>query len=809
MIIINKEKELIKKQKDELSPSYINLKNPRYMEIDGKYCSSLLVVDYSREQRDLIFKPLIDTNININMSIFYEEQDPYKVVKDLTYNIGNTAVDLEAGKNKQDIDIVEYTHDDAKYIRKQLQVNDEAFYYLYVYITIYNEDLKDLKTNTDKIISILQSRGIKVRQAYFRQEQAFFSTLPLMINHKDVKEATKKNILTEGLVATYPFISSSICDTSGIFIGKNIYNNSLIFVDRYDQEKYKNANMCVFGTSGAGKSYYIKLNILRYRLFGIEQYVIDPEREYTGLCNKLEGTLLKLGPNSETYINVFDIRKESIEKGEKGFLANKIIKLIGFFNLVFGELDEEEKGLIEEKIIQTYEKKNINFDDKSLYKNNENKKIFKETIDMPILEDFYNILGEDEKTKKYQIKLLPFVKGSLNFFNKFTNVKLNNKLIVADVYELGEENLKYGMYIFTELFWDKIKENRKNKKAIYLDEIWRLIGVTSNKNVAGFVYKIFKTIRKYGGSAVAITQDISDLFSLEEGNFGKSILNNTSIKNFFSLEEENIKVLKKYTNISEKEEILFGKSRTEPVGQFVNAGGVAYRVVGLYEDLGDQSSLAFIPFSTMQTIYNKGDKLNNIIFTTKNLTSEAANETFEKEYRKVIAANHRFDPEDEGAIWIWNRFTQYMQTQNVAGLLRTAIWVIGLFTLLSGIVGVSNIMLITVKERTREFGIRKALGAKPLSILWLIIVESVTITTFFGYIGMVAGIGVTEWMNSAFGNQTADAGMFQARMFSDPTVDIGIAIQATLTLIIAGTLAGFFPAKKAVSISPIEALRSD
>lgn len=155
-------------------------------------------------------------------------------------------------------------------------------------------------------------------------------------------------------------------------------------------------------------------------------------------------------------------------------------------------------------------------------------------------------------------------------------------------------------------------------------------------------------------------------------------------------------------------EILFGKSRTEPVGRFVNAGGVAYRVVGLYEDQGDQSSLAFIPFSTMQTIYNKGDKLNNIIFTTKNLTSEAANETFEKEYRKVIAANHRFDPEDEGAIWIWNRFTQYIQTQNVAGLLRTAIWVIGIFTLLSGIVGVSNIMLITVKERTREFGIRKA-----------------------------------------------------------------------------------------------------
>ena len=257
-------------------------------------------------------------------------------------------------------------------------------------------------------------------------------------------------------------------------------------------------------------------------------------------------------------------------------------------------------------------------------------------------------------------------------------------------------------------------------------------------------------------------------------------------------------------------EILFNKTHTNPLGQFVNANGVAYQVVGVYNDQGDQgSSDAYIPFSTLQTIYNKGDKLNNIIFTTKNLNSIESNDAFEAEYRKVLAANHRFDPTDGSAIWIWNRMTSFMKTQNAMGLLRTAIWVIGIFTLLSGIVGVSNIMLITVKERTREFGIRKALGAKPISILWLIIVESVAITTFFGYIGMVAGIGVTEWMNSAFGSQTVDAGMFQTRMFSDPTVDIQIAIQATLTLIIAGTLAGFFPAKKAVSIRPIEALRAD
>lgn len=505
----------------------------------------------------MILKSLIDTNININISIFYEKKDPYKIIKDLTYNIGNVSVDLETtNKNRQDIDVVEYTYDDAKYIRKQLQIDNEDFYYLYIYVNIFSENIKELEINLDKIQGILDSKGLKNKKAYFRQEQAFISTLPLMINHMDVKNATRRNILTNGIVATYPFISSSVFDKNGIFIGKNSHNNSLIFIDRYDENKYKNANMCVFGTSGAGKSYFIKLNILRYRIQGISQYIIDAEREYTNLCNSLDGTLLKLGPNSETYINIFDIRSESLDNNEKGYLASKIIKLIGFFNLVFGELNEEEKALIEEKLIITYNKKNINFDDNSLYKIKNNKKrIFKESKDMPLLEDFYNELNNDKKTQKFKIKLIPFVKGSLNFFNKYTNIKLNNKIIVADVYELGEENLKYGMYICTEFFWNFIKKDRKEKKAIYLDEIWRLIGVTSNKEVASFVYKIFKTIRKYGGSAVAITQDISDLFSLQDGNFGRSILNNTSIKSFFSLEEENIKILKKYTNISEKEGI--------------------------------------------------------------------------------------------------------------------------------------------------------------------------------------------------------------------------------------------------------------
>ena len=546
-------------QKDEIAPAYINLMNPKYIEIDNNYYSTLIIVNYFREQTELILKSIIDTNINLNISIFYEKKDTYKTIRDLTYHIGNVGVDLKTNNpNRQDIDIAACTYNDAKYIRKEMQVNNEELYFLYIYVTTFASDVKDLEYLLNKLEGILQSKGMQTRRAYFRQEQAFLSSLPIMHNSPDLKPAAKRNILTSGLVATYPFISSAIFDEEGIFIGTNIYNNSLVFLDRYNSQKYKNANMCIFGTSGAGKSFYTKLLILRNRLIGIEQYVIDPDREYGGLCSAVNGTLLKLGPSSNTYINVFDIRQESIEE-ESGYLANKISKLIGFFNLIFGNLDEEEKAILEEKLIQLYQEKGITFDDSTLYKKEENKvilkPIFKNTYDMPILEEFYELLGREQKTKKFQIKLIPFVKGSLKFFNHYTNVKIDENLIVADVYELGEENLKYGMYLFIDLFWDKIKKDRNQKKAIYLDEIWRLIGVTSNKEVASFIYKIFKTIRKYGGSSVAITQDISDLFSLENGTYGKSILNNSEIKTFFSLEEENIKVLEQYTNLSEKEKV--------------------------------------------------------------------------------------------------------------------------------------------------------------------------------------------------------------------------------------------------------------
>lgn len=246
------------------------------------------------------------------------------------------------------------------------------------------------------------------------------------------------------------------------------------------------------------------------------------------------------------------------------------------------------------------------------------------------------------------------------------------------------------------------------------------------------------------------------------------------------------------------------------IGQQVKVDNIAFQVVGIYDnDESEMNDVVYTPFTTLRILYNKGDRADRFMFSFHGLESEEENEAFEDAYRRTINANHQAAPEDEETIWIWNRFLNNMQMNQGMSIIRTALWIIGIFTLLSGIVGVSNIMLISVKERTREFGIRKAIGAKPLSILKLIIVESVIITTFFGYIGMVIGIAANQYMDATIGHEQTDTGLFKTTLFVNPTVGLDVCVEATLVMIIAGTLAGLIPARKAAHIRPIEALRAE
>lgn len=256
--------------------------------------------------------------------------------------------------------------------------------------------------------------------------------------------------------------------------------------------------------------------------------------------------------------------------------------------------------------------------------------------------------------------------------------------------------------------------------------------------------------------------------------------------------------------------LLTKRNIKDLVGEYVDIAGVAFKVVGIYATKQDRmDNAAYTSFTTLRTIYGKGNKADNIVFSFHGLGTEEQNEAFEKAYTARLNRNHRAAPDDDNAVWIWNRFTQALQMNNGIRIMHIALWVIGLFTLLSGIVGVSNIMLITVKERTREFGIRKAIGASPLSILRLIIVESVVITTFFGYIGMLCGIAANAYMDATIGHTVVDSGLFQATMFVNPTVGLDVCLGATAVMIVAGTLAGLIPARRAAKIRPIEALRAE
>ena len=276
------------------------------------------------------------------------------------------------------------------------------------------------------------------------------------------------------------------------------------------------------------------------------------------------------------------------------------------------------------------------------------------------------------------------------------------------------------------------------------------------------------------------------------------------------INEIDMKEQRKNVVLSRSQAKELSKDYRSLVGKNVKISNLNFQVVGIYKDDESRNNTdAFIAYSTIKTIYAKGDDAGSLEFTIKNLKTQEDNEQFEKNYRASINNNHQAAPDDDRTIWLWNRYMDNIQMNQGIAIMQTALWIVGLFTLLSGIVGVSNIMLITVKERTREFGVRKAIGAKPWSILKLIITESIIITSFFGYIGMVCGVAANEIMDATIGHTTVDTGLFKAAMFVNPTVGIGTCIGATIAIVIAGTIAGLIPAIKAARIRPIEALRAE
>ena len=544
-----------------MAPDSIDYTHGSYVKMDGVYHTYLLVPSYGYRAQVCAgwMSLLVNAGEGIDVDIFFDRQPKDRIVQKLGQQLRiNRSKIKDASDTNTDFDDLDSAIRSGYFLKDGLAANED-FYYMNILITITADSLEELEWRTNEMKKLLLSQDMEAVSCHFREEQALLSALPLVSLDKSLFERSKRNILTTSVASCYPFTSFEMCDDNGILLGVNKHNNSLIIVDIFNSRVYKNANMAILGTSGAGKTFLMQLMALRMRRKNVQVFIIAPLKghEFHRACSNIGGEFISISPASKNCINIMEIRKvdssaSDILDGpqtEKSLLAAKIQRLHIFFSLLIPDMSHEEKQLLDEALIQTYKKKGITHNNESLY-DPDNPGQYKE---MPILGDTYNILKENPNTRRLANIMNRLVNGSASTFNQQTNVNLDNKYTVLDISELTGDLLTVGMFVALDFVWDKAKEDRTVEKAIFIDETWQLIGAASNRLAAEFVLEIFKIIRGYGGSAICATQDLNDFFALEDGKYGKGIINNSKTKIVLNLEDEEAMRVQSILHLSEAE----------------------------------------------------------------------------------------------------------------------------------------------------------------------------------------------------------------------------------------------------------------
>lgn len=549
---------------DFIAPQSIDTReSPKYIVIDGIYYTFAYIPSkaYSTSAVGGWLSLLINLGEGIDVDMFVTKENLATVQQKLQYALRFNKVkarDME--DSSTEYDEVRGAIESGYYLKHGIS-NGEDFCYMGIILTITGASQKELDWKYNETKMFLISQDLRLKPCWFRQEEAFLMTLPFCNINMDIFKQCRRNILTSSLASAYPFVAFEVNDENGILFGVNKANNSLVFVDNFDSKKYKNANMAILGTSGAGKTYTLQCMALRMREQKTQVFIIAPDKghEFKRACEGVDGQYVKIAPGSNQNINIMEIRKRNTETTElldgedasaDSILAAKIQQLHTFFSLIIPDMNHEEKQLLDEALVNTYKKFGITSDNNSLI-SPKNPDMYKK---MPILSDLHETLAEGgEETKHMYNVLSRYVSGSANSFNGQTNVNLDNKYIVLDVSNLTKEMLSVGMFIVLDYVWDKAKEDRTAKKAIFLDELWTLIGAKSSVEAAEFVLEIFKVIRAYGGSAIAATQDLNDFFALDNGRFGKGIINNAKIKLIMQLEQQEAENVKETLDLSSSE----------------------------------------------------------------------------------------------------------------------------------------------------------------------------------------------------------------------------------------------------------------
>ena len=543
------------------TPSEIDFTHGRYICIDGVYYSYLLVPSdgFKAQVPAGWLSLLVNAGDGIDLDVFLTRQPKDRMIRKLGQQLRiNRSKIRETSDTNTDFDDLDGAIRSGYFLKDGLG-NNEDFYYLNLLVTITAGSVDELEWKCAEMKKLLLSQDMNVQPCSFCQEQAFLSSLPLVSLEKHLFERSKRNVLTLGAASCYPYTSYEMCDDNGILLGVNKHNNSLIIVDIFDSNVYKNANIAILGTSGAGKSFTMQLMATRMRRKGIQVFIVAPLKghEFHRACSNIGGEFIQISPASPNCINVMEIRRvdKSVDElldgpgVEKSLLAAKIQRLHIFFSLLIPDMSHEERQLLDDALIRTYTNLGITHDNATL----EDPKHPGKYRTMPVLGDLYDTLKEVPDTKRLANIINRLVHGSARTFNQQTNVSLDNKYTVLDISELTGDLLTVGMFVALDYVWDKAKENRTEEKAIFIDECWQLIGANSNRLAAEFVLEIFKIIRGYGGSAICATQDINDFFALEDGKYGKGIINNAKTKILLNLEDEEARRVQSLLHLSEAE----------------------------------------------------------------------------------------------------------------------------------------------------------------------------------------------------------------------------------------------------------------
>ena len=546
---------------DILSPTTVDTKSRDYLIVDGVYHAYLYIAGYgySTTVGSCWLTPLVEAGEGVNLSFIFKRQSKDKILSKIAQTtMVNRSRMRDVGDTRQDYEELDSAISSGLYLKDVMNRQGEDFYYMHTLIEVTADSPETLEQRVTAVEKLCVSVDMIARRCDYKNEQAFLSALPLLALDPDVERKSRRNALTSGVAAAFPFASYELSDRNGVFLGLNLYNRSPVFLDPYDDYKYTNGNCWIGGSSGAGKTFTLQCLGGRLRQQGRRVIFIVPKKghEFRPLCELLGGLYLKMSPSSRDCPNIMAIRRKSLDAyaglrdmvaRDDSVLADKISRLIIWYSLQKRDLGDEDKNHLDSSLVECYRRYGITFDNDSVL--NEDGSFRK----MPIIADWYNVLQENAETKHLAVVLARYVTGSASAMGARNDIDLNNKYIVLDTSGMPDDLLLPGIFWATDIANDLIMDAGSDLSALIADELWSLVGANSNPLAAGFVQEMVKTIRGLGGIAVTSTQGMQDLFGLDGGKYGKGILDSSRIKLVMQMEEQEARLIQGVLNLSEDE----------------------------------------------------------------------------------------------------------------------------------------------------------------------------------------------------------------------------------------------------------------